>query len=110
MVANRQIYHLHHCSISIHALAKVVNHQIYLSVHSISNHVPVHALVAMVNDLILLNALRQPLLSNLENWLIDEETHPDIADYLLTGLTSWFEDPFGSEPAIIFTIRARLEC
>jgi hypothetical protein len=47
---------------------------------------------------------RQPLLSDLENWLIDEDTHPDIADYLLTGLTSWFEDPFGTEPVILSTI------
>ena len=47
---------------------------------------------------------RQPLLTDLENWLIDEETHPDIADYLLTGLTSWFEDPFGIESVILSTI------
>ena len=47
---------------------------------------------------------RQPLLTDLENWLIDEETHPDIADYLLTGLTSWFEDQFGTEPVILSTI------
>jgi hypothetical protein len=31
---------------------------------------------------------RKPLLSELETWLIDEDTHPDIAEYLLTGLTS----------------------
>jgi hypothetical protein len=43
---------------------------------------------------------RKPLLTELETWLIDEDTHPDIAEYLLTGLTSWFEDPFGTEPAI----------
>jgi hypothetical protein len=48
---------------------------------------------------------RQPLLTDLNNWLIDDEdTHPDIADYLLTSLTSWFEDPFGTEPVILFTI------
>jgi hypothetical protein len=47
---------------------------------------------------------RQPLLTDLENWLIDEDTHPDIADYLHTGLTSWFEDPFGTEHAILSTI------
>jgi hypothetical protein len=48
--------------------------------------------------------IRQPLLTDLENWLIDEDTHPDIADYLLTGLTSWFEDPFRTEPVILSTI------
>ena len=47
---------------------------------------------------------RKPLLSELETWLIDEDTHPDIAEYLLTGLTSWFEDPFGTEPAILSAI------
>ena len=48
---------------------------------------------------------RQPLLTDLNNWLIDDEdTHPDIADYLLTSLTSWFEDPFGTEPVILSTI------
>jgi len=47
---------------------------------------------------------RQPLLTDLENWLIDEDTHPDIADYLHTGLTSWFEDPFGTERVILSTI------
>jgi hypothetical protein len=43
-------------------------------------------------------------LSELETWLIDEDTHPDIAEYLLTGLTSWFEDPFGTEPEILPSI------
>jgi hypothetical protein len=43
---------------------------------------------------------RKPLLTELETWLIHEDTHPDIAEYLLTGLTFWFEDPFGTEPAI----------
>ena len=43
---------------------------------------------------------RKPLLTELETWLIDEDTHPDIAEYLLTGLTSWFEDPFRTEPTI----------
>ena len=43
---------------------------------------------------------RKPLLTELETWLIDEDTHPDIAEYLLTGLTPWFEDHFGTEPAI----------
>jgi hypothetical protein len=47
---------------------------------------------------------RQPLLTDLENRLIDKDTHPDIADYLLTSLTSWFEDPFGTEPGILSTI------
>ena len=51
---------------------------------------------------------RQPLLSDLENWLIDEDSHPDIADYLLAGLNSWFEpwfeDPFWTEPVILSTI------
>jgi hypothetical protein len=42
----------------------------------------------------------EPLLTELETWLIDEDTHPDIAEYLLTGLTSWFEDPFRTEPTI----------
>jgi hypothetical protein len=41
---------------------------------------------------------------HLENWLIDEDSHPDIADFLFTGLTSWFEDPFGTEPVILSTI------
>jgi hypothetical protein len=40
-----------------------------------------HVLICSVN-------FRQPLLSDLEAWLIDENTHPDIVDYLLTGLTS----------------------
>jgi hypothetical protein len=31
---------------------------------------------------------RKPLLTELETWLIDEDTDPDIAGYLLTGLTS----------------------
>ena len=44
------------------------------------------------------------MLTDLENWLIVEDTLPDIADYLLTGLTSWFEDPFETEPVIISTI------
>ena len=47
---------------------------------------------------------RKHLLTDLETWLIDEDTHPDIAEYLLTGLTSWFEDPFGTEPAILSAI------
>jgi len=47
---------------------------------------------------------RKPLLTDLETWLIDEDTHPNIADYLITGLTSWFEDPLGTEPAIPSTI------
>ena len=47
---------------------------------------------------------RQPLLTDLENRLIDKDTHPDIADYLLTSLTSWFEDPFETEPVFISTI------
>ena len=47
---------------------------------------------------------RKPLLTELETWLTDEDTHPDIAEYLLTGLTSWFEDPFGTEPAILSAI------
>ena len=48
------------------------------------------------------------MLSDLENWLIDEDSHPDIADYLLAGLNSWFEpwfeDPFWTEPVILSTI------
>ena len=56
-----------------------------------------HVLICSVN-------FRQPLLSDLEAWLIDENTHPDIVDYLLTGLTSWFEDPFGTEPVIFSPI------
>jgi len=46
---------------------------------------------------------RKPLLADLEKWLLEEDTQPDIADYLLTGLSSWFEDPFGTEPAILCT-------
>ena len=44
------------------------------------------------------------MLTDLENRLIDKDTHPDIADYLLTSLTSWFEDPFGTERVILSTI------
>ena len=47
---------------------------------------------------------RKPLLSESETWLIDEDTHPDLNEYLMTGLTSWFEDPFGTEPAIQSTV------
>ena len=43
---------------------------------------------------------RKPLLTELETWLIEEDTHPDITEYLMTGLTSWFDDPFGTEPTI----------
>jgi len=44
---------------------------------------------------------RIPLLTELETWFIDKDTYPDIAEYLMTGLTSWFEDPFGTEPEIL---------
>ena len=52
---------------------------------------------------------RKHLLTDLETWLIDEDTHPDIAEYLLTGLTSWFEDPLGTEPAIRSAIPSILQ-
>ena len=52
---------------------------------------------------------RKPLLTELETWLTDEDTHPDIAEYLLTGLTSWFEDPLGTEPAIRSAIPSILQ-
>jgi len=39
---------------------------------------------------------RKPLLADFETWLLNKDTQPDIAEYLLTGLSSWFEDPFGT--------------
>ena len=47
---------------------------------------------------------RKPLLADFETWLLNEDTQPDVAEYLLTCLSSWFEDPFGAEPAILCTI------
>ena len=46
---------------------------------------------------------RKPFLADFETWLLNEDTQPDIAEYLLAGLSSWFEDPFGTEPAIFCT-------
>ena len=67
----------------------------------VDEHLLLHVLICSADAAV---DFRQPLLTDLENWLIVEDTLPDIADYLLTGLTSWFEDPFETEPVFISTI------
>ena len=41
--------------------------------------------------------LRTTLVDALKAWLIKEHTHPDVTAFLLQGLTSWFNDPYGNE-------------
>lgn len=41
---------------------------------------------------------RETLLQEFKVWLQSVKTDPDIVSYLVTGLRSWFKDPFGDEP------------
>ena len=41
---------------------------------------------------------RDSLCSNLSKWLESQDTHPDIADFIINGLRSWFHSPNGTEP------------
>ncbi len=44
------------------------------------------------------STMRETLLQDLKLWLITSKTDPDIIRFLLTGLRSWFLNPFGDEP------------
>ena len=41
--------------------------------------------------------LRATLMDALQLWLVREHTHPDITTFFITGLTLWFQDPYGNE-------------
>ena len=41
--------------------------------------------------------LRTSLLTELRTWLEAEDTQEDIATFLVQGLKSWFDDPYGDE-------------
>jgi hypothetical protein len=41
---------------------------------------------------------RETLLQDLKLWLTTSKTDPDITQFLITGLRSWFLNPFGDEP------------
>ena len=41
--------------------------------------------------------LRTSLLTELRTWLEAEDTQEDIANFLVQGLESWFDDPYGDE-------------
>ena len=45
-------------------------------------------------------------LEELQQWLQSEMTHPDISDFIISGLRSWFEDPEGYEPFHHFSTHA----
>ena len=42
--------------------------------------------------------MRETLLQDLKLWLVSSKTDPDVTRFLITGLRSWFVDPFGDEP------------
>ena len=54
----------------------------------------VHVLTCPHHDSL---TLRTTLVDALKAWLIKEHTHPDVTAFLLQGLTSWFNDPYGDE-------------
>ena len=41
--------------------------------------------------------LRTSLLTELQTWLEAEDTQEGIANFLVQGLESWFDDPYGDE-------------
>ena len=41
--------------------------------------------------------LRTSLLTELQTWLEAEDTQEDIATFLVQGLESWFDNPYGDE-------------
>ena len=41
---------------------------------------------------------RDTLLQEFKIWLQSVHTAPDITSFLITGLRSWFQDPFGDKP------------
>ena len=42
--------------------------------------------------------LRETQLQELQIWLRSRNTDPSITSFLITGLRSWFRDPYGDEP------------
>ena len=40
----------------------------------------------------------QSLLSELEHWLIQEDTHPQLTVTLMHTITHWFHDPYDDDP------------
>jgi len=42
----------------------------------------------------------QSLLAELEHWLIQEDTHPQLTAVLLHTITHWFNDPYDGNPIL----------
>jgi len=47
--------------------------------------------------------LTQSLLTELEHWLIQEDTHPQLTAALVHTITHWFNDPYDDNPILYQT-------